>query len=358
VRIALVGARTYPAKHGGLEVVVEELASELCRGGHEVHVYVGDSGESARDNVRVHTSRAVRTKHFHTISQVVSAIADIRRLKADVVHVHGVGPAIPLILGKRIFGAPALVTAHGIDWERAKWGRSASNAFRMLSVRAIKNADALTAVSQTTARELSAAVLEEVHVVSNGVRQPISAAPSLPFLTPYVVAVARLTPEKNVDWLARVYSAEFERVFGKLHVIGAGAGSYTGGYAAKVASFCGASVVLEGALPHEETLAHVARASVFVSASALEAQPMAVLEAMSVGTPVCLSDIGAHREVAGDAGVYFPEGDSHAFLEALRLCLADRERLSAAVRDRALEFSWASVAARYEKIYSQLGSVP
>ena len=66
-----------------------------------------------------------------------------------------------------------------------------------------------------------------------------------------------------------------------------------------------------------------------------------VLEAMASGTPVVLSDDAALREVAGDAAVYVEDGDAAA---AVRLALAERERLAAAGIARAARFSWGETA--------------
>ena len=39
IRIAMIGHKRIPSREGGVEIVVEELASRLVKQGHEVDVY-------------------------------------------------------------------------------------------------------------------------------------------------------------------------------------------------------------------------------------------------------------------------------------------------------------------------------
>ena len=57
-----------------------------------------------------------------------------------------------------------------------------------------------------------------------------------------------------------------------------------------------------GRLNRDDYLRWLRTASVYVTMSKHEAQGIAVLEALSAGTPVVASDIPAHREIASDAG--------------------------------------------------------
>ncbi len=87
-------------------------------------------------------------------------------------------------------------------------------------------------------------------------------------------------------------------------------------------------------------------ATALVSASKDEGFGLPVVEAMSAGTPVVLSDIPAFHEVAGDAAAYVPPEDVGGFARAVRELDDDDawERRSAAVRARAGRYSWESSA--------------
>jgi glycosyltransferase involved in cell wall biosynthesis len=61
----------------------------------------------------------------------------------------------------------------------------------------------------------------------------------------------------------------------------------------------------------------LAHAAAMVAPSALEAAPLTPAEAGSVGCPVIVSDIAAHREVAGDHAIYVRVGDADGLTAAI-----------------------------------------
>lgn len=103
------------------------------------------------------------------------------------------------------------------------------------------------------------------------------------------------------------------------------------------------------------------RCTVFVSASRFEGFGFPAAEAMACGAPVIVSDGGALPEVAGDAGLVTPAGDSAALAGALGALLDNPRRRAAmgqACADRArTAFRWEDHAraaiALYDKALSQ-----
>jgi glycosyltransferase involved in cell wall biosynthesis len=82
-----------------------------------------------------------------------------------------------------------------------------------------------------------------------------------------------------------------------------------------------------------------------------------IVEAMACGVPVIGSTCGAIPEVIGDAGLIFPEGDSHALATALRKILSDealRDRLSVAGQARVEQYSWDRVAEKTYQLFRQV----
>jgi glycosyltransferase involved in cell wall biosynthesis len=72
-----------------------------------------------------------------------------------------------------------------------------------------------------------------------------------------------------------------------------------------------------------------------------------VLEAMARGVPVACSNASSLPEVAGDAALLFDPDDRPALAGALRSLLAGGpaiERLRAAGRERAAQFTWERTA--------------
>jgi glycosyltransferase involved in cell wall biosynthesis len=92
-------------------------------------------------------------------------------------------------------------------------------------------------------------------------------------------------------------------------------------------------------------------AHALVHASLDEGFGIPLVEAMSVGTPIVVSDIPIFREIGGQAGIYADPHDSAAFAAAVRRLdvAAEWTRRSAAAREQARLFDWdASADVLYE----------
>lgn len=117
-----------------------------------------------------------------------------------------------------------------------------------------------------------------------------------------LVFAGRLEPEKGLDEFLQFIPADFE---GSLQVIGDGRD------ADRCRRTCrrrgiGDRVHFRGRLPHEHTLAEIARSHVLVFPSrALETYGLVLIEALSVGTNLLAADHGVAREVITDSGVGF-----------------------------------------------------
>jgi glycosyltransferase involved in cell wall biosynthesis len=101
----------------------------------------------------------------------------------------------------------------------------------------------------------------------------------------------------------------------------------------------------------------MARAPLFVFPSRDEGFGLPPLEAMSLGTPVIISDASALPEVCGPAAVQVPVGDATALAMQIANLLDDprqRAQLSEAGRTHARPFTWNRVAEHLDGIYRTL----
>ena len=97
------------------------------------------------------------------------------------------------------------------------------------------------------------------------------------------------------------------------------------------------------------------KASVFVSLSASEGHPNAVMEAMHCGCPLVLSDIPAHREILDRQSALFvrPDSATEAAAAIVRVLENPSEAAQRAAYARLKAQAWSieAMAEGYEKVY-------
>ena len=106
-------------------------------------------------------------------------------------------------------------------------------------------------------------------------------------------------------------------------------------------------VSLLGSLSDEDLAKEYAKADVFVYPSLYEGFGLPVVEAMAMGLPVMTSDIGATREVAGDAAILVDPYSVDSICAGLGQLISNnelRQHLGAKGLKRAAQFSWNSTA--------------
>lgn len=121
-------------------------------------------------------------------------------------------------------------------------------------------------------------------------------------------------------------------------------------------------VVRTGFLKDEALAALYRGARAFVHFSAAEGFNIPALQALASGTPLMISDLAVHREIAGDCAIYLPvDTDWHS--EAMKaawktLCEDDAllEKLARDGRERAKTFSWEKSARQHLKLFERICS--
>jgi glycosyltransferase involved in cell wall biosynthesis len=103
-------------------------------------------------------------------------------------------------------------------------------------------------------------------------------------------------------------------------------------------------MVLElGEIPYRQLHKVYARADVYVTPAYTETFAHPLVEAMASGVPVVASDLAVHREIAGEAALYFQTFSANELAETLAQVMKSSEmskRMAAMGRARAQSFSW------------------
>lgn len=211
--ICITGLRGFPGVMGGIESHCEELLPRIKSAAPDLMLTVLGRApylperHSRHRNAEVVGMRCPRSKHFETILSTLSAIIEARRRGASIVHIHAIGPALLSPLA-RLLGMRVIVTHHGTDYDRAKWGRLAKIVLRSGERAALSFADRVIAISPSlaeTLRRTYPAKADRIHNIPNG-------TPILPGQgeadstferlgigdSPFLMAVGRLVPEKGL----------------------------------------------------------------------------------------------------------------------------------------------------------------
>ena len=369
LRIAVIGLRGIPALWGGVEHHVEELGARLTKRGHQVTVFgrrnYTEEPAGIHRGMSVRYLPAVGSKHLEAISNAVLASGSAMGGDFDVVHYHAVGPGTAATLPRVFSGKPIVLTVHGLDGEREKWGSFATRALRSASWMSARVPHETVVVSKALQSHYRDRYDRETVYIPNGMpptdERPLGAAGRLGVRPGrYVLYVGRLVPEKAPHVLVRAFRRLPDP---DLRLVLVGGSSYTDDYVEQVRGEAAGDprIVMPGYLYGDDLAELYANAGTFVLPSRLEGLPLTLLEAIANGAPVVASDIGPHREILtgdSDGGRLVPVDDEVTLATAIQDLLAQphRSRLGARAlrRSSRARYSWERATDELETLYQDL----
>lgn len=335
LNIAMLGHKRIPSREGGIEIVVSELATRMAELGHSVTCYNRKGhhiGGSDFDATALKEYKGVRLKQVITIDKkglaamTSSFFAALRAAlgKYDVVHFHAEGPCAMMWLPK-LFGKKCIATIHGLDHQRAKWGKFASWYIFRGEKCAVKRADKIIVLSENVKNYFKEQYGRKTVFVPNGVNRPecceaqeITEKFGLK-KDQYILFLGRLVPEKGIHYLVEAY--------GKLDtdkkLVIAGGSSDTGEYEQQLKELAGENpnIIFTGFIQGRILEELYSNAYIYVLPSDLEGMPLSLLEAMSYGNCCVTSNIPECANVMLQHGVTFEKGNVDALATTLQhLC--------------------------------------
>ena len=174
----------------------------------------------------------------------------------------------------------------------------------------------------------------------------------------YILFLGTLEPRKNLGVLLDAYSALIAQgaPMPKLVIAGRAAPGSDEWIARASAAPLRDHVELRGYVAPEDRRALMAGAVALVMPSLMEGFGIPVVEAMTLGVPVIVSDRGSLPEVAGSAGEVFDATDAAALAASIRRVLASPElrgRMADAGRARARQYTWAETARHTREAWAE-----
>jgi len=175
--------------------------------------------------------------------------------------------------------------------------------------------------------------------------------------TPYLLFVGTIEPRKNLPTLLEAFGRIAREIPHTLVLAGGPGWNSDPTYAAVDLLQPRGRVVMPGYVRSPRDLAALySAADMFVFPSLYEGFGLPLVEAMLCGCPVVAADNSSIPEVTGDAALCVPAEDAAGFAEAIRSVLGDtslRDRMAAAGRVRARQFSWESCARTTHEAYER-----
>jgi glycosyltransferase involved in cell wall biosynthesis len=371
MRIAMIGSRGLGSNYGGIERVLNEICPRLVDLGHSVDVFSRKDVEFAdRPGLRAIPTPSFGGKHFETLTRSAASLAQAMG-KYDLVHFHAVGPGILTPL-TRLFGQKSLVTVHGLDHEREKWGLAARLSLRFAENVLARNADQISTVSENLRRYFNERYDCKAVFIPNGVahRRRVPPGPMLAKfgLTSkrYVFFASRLTPEKGCHDLIQAFNrlnTDMKLVIaGERRQInkrsdpsarGEGAAQYIDSLRAQADPD---RVIFVGHRTGDELGELFSNAYLFALPSYIEGMSMALLEAMSYGIPALVTEIPENSAVVGTSGFYFEKKDVAGLQRQLGKLIANRPLVDAMAKqlEAFILPDWDDVTRSYDSLYRRI----
>lgn len=323
LKICMLGHKRIPSREGGIEIVVEELATRMValgydvtcynRGGHHVSGKEFDQQKNKEyKGIKLKTVFTLNIKGIAAMSS--SVFGGIRAAfgNYDVVHFHAEGPCamlwLPKLLGKR-----CVATIHGLDHQRAKWGKLASTYIMLGEKCAVKFADEIIVLSEGVQKYFEEKYGRKTRFIPNGVNKPeIKSAKLITEkygLTKdsYILFLGRLVPEKGIRYLIEA----FKDVQTDKKLVISGGSSDTDEFANELKELAKGDerILFTGFVQGEELEELYSNAYVYTLPSDLEGMPLSLLEAMSYGNCCLVSDIAECSEVVENKALIFRKSD-------------------------------------------------
>jgi glycosyltransferase involved in cell wall biosynthesis len=301
---------------------------------------------------------SIHTKHLDAISHVTWATLESMMRHYDIVHFHALGPALFSGL-PRLTGAKTVVTVHGLDWQREKWGRFARWFLRQCEGPAAHLPDRTIVVSKTLRQHFQQHHHCDARFIPNGTNLPVIRPPKKLLslgLEPgkYVLFVGRLVPEKGVHYLCEAFNGIDTDM--KLALVGGL--SFSQGYVDVLRKFESDRIRLLDYVFGEALDELWSHAYCVVLPSTMEGLSIALLEALSYGRCVLVSDIPENMEVAEECAPSFRSKDVDDLRTKLEHLIRHPEvvqEYGALARTHILQhYSWDNVAESTAQLYREL----
>lgn len=252
-----------------------------------------------------------------------------------------------------------LLTIHDLLFKRKEWLPSILMRWQreVLIPVSIKKADRIVAISQFTKEDVEHYYPQakgKVEIIYNSFNfSKFAGNEESPIGADFFLTISNNADYKNQKTILQAYSKYYKQG-GRKKIVFVGKireGTETYAVYMSLPQEVKMNVVWMSGITNSELGALYRDASCFISASKFEGLGMPVVEAMSFGLPVLLSDIPPHREVSLNKGEYFEPSDVDGLANRMLTMRFEKRGYDKAIKDM---FSEENTSAKYVGLINQL----
>lgn len=358
--IKMIGHKRVPGREGGIEVVVEALATRMVKLGHEVTLYnrhrKGYKSPKTYHGVRLIDIPTIEKKN--TDAAVYSLLASIRVLfgKCDIIHYHAIGPSAFLLI-PHLFKKKIIVTVHGLNYKTPKWKGFGAKFMKFGEKVVAKYADQVIVLSSEQKKYFEEKYNRETVYIPNGTTidefEPADEIKEKYGLEKdsYILFLSRVVPGKGLEYLLDAY----REIDSNLKLVIAGDADYVPEFRKMIEKKAeeDSRVKLIGFVDGKILRELFSNTRLFVFPSEAEGMPMCLLEALSYNCQCLVSDIPENLEVGQDYVQSFRSKDTDDLKEKLEMCLKQK-RIVNSRQYIANNYSWDIVVKKTIECYKEL----
>ncbi len=376
----MLGTRGFPNVQGGVEAHCEHLYPRLANSDCDVTVFT----RKPYVNLKIHKYKGVnliplscpKNKFLEAFLHTFIGIVVIRKFSPDILHIHAIGPSLFIPLA-RLLGLKVVMTHHGPDYKRKKWGKLAKFVLKLGERLGCKWANCIITISGTVSDHVRKKYERDVTIISNGVTMPeiLQSNNSLKEYGldkgKYLLSVGRLVPEKGFHDLigsfnqlltcnskSQYLNNQFPTQDWKLVIVGDSDHEDKYSLQLKEKAYRTKNIIMTGFLTGEPLHELYSHAGLFVLPSYYEGLPIVLLEAMSYGLSCIASDIPANKDVgllAEDR--FFKAGDINGLAKKINefvvkpLSEEEEETQLNGINEK---YNWDKIAQKTMKVYESI----
>lgn len=367
MKIAVLGTRGFPNVQGGVESHCENLypyiaAQKEC----EVVVfarkpYIHLKTPHTYNGIKIIPIDCPKNKFLEAFVHTFKGLIEAKKIKADIVHIHAVGPALLIPLAK-LMGLKVVMTNHGPDYKRKKWGLLAKIILQTGEFFGSKFSDRIITIADHIGRDLKKKYNVKATIIPNGVpiKEQLTTDETLKLFdlekNKYILCVGRFVPEKGLHDLINAFN-ELNLPDIKLAIVGNA--DHPTDYSNNLVRLAqqNKQIILTGFLGGKQLQEIYSQARIFVLPSYYEGLPIVLLEAMSYGLSCLISNIDAHKNIKLDQNRFFTPGDIQGIKEKLTNFLnnplSEKEKIAQIDLIRK-DYNWETIAKNTFSVYYSL----